>query len=48
MQQSVRASVWDMLRAQPSPIEAVLIQPSSRSVFRTWEPATKRLPPPGR
>ena len=46
MQQNIRSSVWGLMRAQPGPIEAMLIQPSAGSVFRTWEPATKRLPPP--
>lgn len=44
--QTVHTSVWDMFRAQPSPVEAALIQPASWSAFRHWEPATKRLPPP--
>jgi hypothetical protein len=43
--QTARTSVWDLLRAEPSPVETALIQPASWSAFRHWEPATKRLPP---
>lgn len=46
MQQSARSSVWDLMRSQPTPAEAALIQPACWAPVRTWQPAVKRLPPP--
>jgi len=44
--QAVRSSVWGLLRAEPSEMDLLLIQPTAWPTAWTWQPAVKKLPPP--
>ena len=42
--QAVRASVLDLMKKQPSAMDAALIRPVPAALFRSWQTSSQRLP----